>query len=363
MKHRSVIVIGAGLAGLTAARDLTASGHDVAILEARHRVGGRALSLPVKQGGVDLGPAWIWPDSQPKVCALINELGLKTLHQFEEGLFVYETARGIQRGSFPRRYEDTARIRGGVAALADALALALPTDTVQHNQVVSGLDLTGTPRITTENGIIWSCDAVICAAPPPIAARWDVTPDWTEPLQNAMTRWPTWMAAHAKVVAVYDRPFWREAGLSGSAVSQVGPLVEVADQSDPDMEQFALFGFVGWPFANRQDKATLRDAALAQLERLFGPQAPAPIQLEIMDWAAEQFTTTKADQIPAAGHPPYGAPELSQPVNSRLFFAGAEVSQTNGGLIEGAIETGLKAAQMAKAALAKPACAFPLKPL
>lgn len=351
MKHHSVIVIGAGLAGLTAARDLVTNGHDVVILEARHRVGGRALSLSVANGGVDLGPAWIWPDAQPKVCALLNELGLTMLPQFEKGTFIYETAQGAQRGSFPRRYEDAARIRGGVGALADALAAALPADTIQYNQVASGLDMTGTSRVTTESGDIWSCDAIVCAVPPPIAAGWDVTPDWSKPLQSAMTRWPTWMAAQAKVVAVYDTPFWREAGLSGSVVSHVGPLVEIADQSDPDMDQFALFGFVGWPFADRQNQAALLNAALAQLERLFGPKARTPIKLEVMDWAGERFTTTQADQTPPAGHPPYGAPELSHPVYRCLFFAGAEVSQKNGGLIEGAVETGLTAAHMAKAAL------------
>ena len=36
---------------------------------------------------------------------------------------------------------------------------------------------------------------------------------------------PTWMAGHAKLLALYSTPFWRAAGLSGGAVSQVGPLV------------------------------------------------------------------------------------------------------------------------------------------
>jgi monoamine oxidase len=159
------------------------------------------------------------------------------------------------------------------------------------------------------------------------------------------------MAAHAKFVAIYDRPFWREAGLSGSSVSQVGPLVEIADQSDPELDQFALFGFVGWPFENRQDNNALRDAALAQLSRLFGSQAAHPKDLHVMDWAAESFTATTADQTPPMGHPPYGASELSQLVQDRLLFAGAEVSQTHGGLIEGAVETGLTAARKAAALL------------
>lgn len=347
MSGSKVVVIGAGLAGLVAARNLIARGHEVAVLEARARVGGRAVSLPAGQGAVDLGPAWIWPGAQPNVCTLLNDLGLMTLPQFEDGIFVYETAQGLQRGNVPKRYGDAARIRGGVGALANALYAALPPGSLHFDQVVSALDLTGNPQITTANGITWSGDVIINTAPPPIAATWDVTPAWTPPLQMAMTRWPTWMAAQAKVVALYDSPFWREAELSGSAVSQIGPLVEIADQSDPDLGQFGLFGFVGWPFTQRQDQVALRDAALAQLARLFGPQAANPKTLRIMDWAAEPFTATKADQTPPMGHPPYGAPELSHVICDRLLFAGAEVSQRHGGLIEGAIETGLNAARKA----------------
>ena len=56
---REVLVIGAGIAGLTAARDLAVDGYDVAILEARERTGGRIwtsheLGLPA-----DLGASWI----------------------------------------------------------------------------------------------------------------------------------------------------------------------------------------------------------------------------------------------------------------------------------------------------------------
>lgn len=347
MTRPILLVIGAGVAGLTAARDLIARGHSVTVLEARNRIGGRALSIPTGRGAVDLGPAWIWPSAQPNICDMLDQLGLERIPQFEDGTFVYETAKGIQRGNVPNRYGDAARIRGGVGALVHAMAAALPPGTIRLDQPVSALDLTSKPQITTATEDHWTADIVISTAPLPIVSEWNVTPAWTANLQSAMTRWPTWMAAHAKVVAIYDNPFWRESGLSGSAVSQVGPLVEIADQSDSQLDQFALFGFVGWPYQNRQDRKALHDEALAQLSRLFGPQAAHPKDLHIMDWATEPFTATKADRMPPMGHPPYGAPELSQHIQDRLLFAGAEVAQTHGGLIEGAVETGLKAARKA----------------
>lgn len=348
MSH--ALVLGAALAGLTAALRLHQSGHQVTVLEARNRVGGRALSLPVGRGGIDLGPAWIWPAYQPRVIALLQEAGLETLPQFEDGEFVYETAAQTQRGTFPRRYGDAARIRGGVQALAHRLAEALPDGTVRFDQVVKAVDLTGPPKVTTQSET-WDADVVICAVPGPIAAAWSVTPGWAPEVARDLTRWPTWMAAHAKLVALYDRPFWRDAGLSGGAVSHIGPLFEVADQSDPEAGVYGLFGFVGVPFEGRQDRAALLEASLAQLTRLFGAEAAQPAKVDLMDWAADPFTATLADRTPPQAHPPYGAPNLSDPVAGRLFFAGAEVSQESGGLIEGAIVSGERAAKMAASAL------------
>lgn len=351
MTDASAIVIGAGLAGLVAARELVEQGHAVTVLEARARAGGRALSLLAGHGAVDLGPAWIWPAMQPQVTAMTDALGLERLPQFEGGQFLYETAQGIQRGHFPRRYGDAARIRGGVGALVGALQATLPDGTIRFEEEVVALDLTERPRVETVSGTSFQADVVILTTPPPIAAALGVRPAWSAELRTAMTRWPTWMAAHAKIVAVYDDPFWRTAGLSGSAVSQIGPLVEIADQSDPERAQYALFGFVGWPYAQRHDEEALCDAALSQLTRLFGPQAAHPIAFRLMDWAAEPFTATDADRQPPAGHPPYGAPELAETVFDRLIFAGAEVSQRHGGLIEGAIETGRDAGRRASAML------------
>src|SRR5271167_1104524 len=68
-----VVVVGAGLSGLSAARRLKKAGKSVAVLEGRDRVGGRAYSEPVKSGGwVDMGAQWIGPD-QDRVLALADE--------------------------------------------------------------------------------------------------------------------------------------------------------------------------------------------------------------------------------------------------------------------------------------------------
>lgn len=82
-QRSDVIVIGAGLSGLAAARRLQARGSSVVVLEARDRVGGRTLSEPLAGDVIDLGGQWVGP-SQHRVHALIRDLGLETFPQFHD---------------------------------------------------------------------------------------------------------------------------------------------------------------------------------------------------------------------------------------------------------------------------------------
>jgi monoamine oxidase len=68
------------------------------------------------------------------------------------------------------------------------------------------------------------------------------------------------MAPHAKFFAMYERPFWRDAGLSGTAQSLVGPLAEMHDATTAS-GQSALMGFLG---VDADMRASLGEAALAK---------------------------------------------------------------------------------------------------
>src|SRR5262249_10190758 len=85
-----VIIVGAGLAGLVAARRLRERGAAVRVIEARDRVGGRTLSHRSKSGKVvELGAQWIGPD-QDRIEALVKELGLHTFDQYCAGKKILE---------------------------------------------------------------------------------------------------------------------------------------------------------------------------------------------------------------------------------------------------------------------------------
>ena len=85
-----MIVVGAGLAGLTAARELAAAGYDVTVLEARDRVGGRVLNHGLAGGHVaDVGGQFVGP-SQRHILGLAGELGVTSLPIFTGGRTVLE---------------------------------------------------------------------------------------------------------------------------------------------------------------------------------------------------------------------------------------------------------------------------------
>lgn len=98
-----VVVVGAGLSGLVAARRARAAGLSVRVLEARDRVGGRTLSEPLGDDVVDLGAQWIGP-TQDRVAALARELGVRTFPQPTTGRKVldFDGARSEFRGLIPR---------------------------------------------------------------------------------------------------------------------------------------------------------------------------------------------------------------------------------------------------------------------
>ncbi|MFM9128091.1 MAG: flavin monoamine oxidase family protein, partial [Solirubrobacterales bacterium] len=100
-----VAVIGAGLAGLTAARDLERAGHSVAVLEARDRVGGRLLNPPIAgtDDVVEVGGQWVGP-TQGAVLALADELGLERYPTWAEGenLVDWSGKKVRYRGSIPK---------------------------------------------------------------------------------------------------------------------------------------------------------------------------------------------------------------------------------------------------------------------
>lgn len=100
-RDADVIVVGAGLAGLVAARQLVAAQREVLVLEARDRVGGRTANASIGAGKVvEMGGQWVGP-TQDRLLALASELGIETFPTYYEGRNL------LDLGGKQRRYKGT----------------------------------------------------------------------------------------------------------------------------------------------------------------------------------------------------------------------------------------------------------------
>lgn len=352
-----VLIVGGGLSGLHTAYMLGQRGTRVVLAEARDRLGGRILSrewssadAPSLRSAFDLGPAWFWPH-QRRIRALIDELGLagQVFAQADEGDALFEDARGaVHRGVEGISMAGSYRLDGGLQRLVSSLAERIASATILTSAQVTRLQQADN-KITTRllhDGTAEEVvsDAVVLALPPRLAVT---TIELEPPLAPARVRElraiPTWMAGHAKVVTLYERPFWLEQGLSGDAMSEVGPLREIHDASPAEGGPYALFGFVGAPAAERRGKEReLRAQVTAQLARLFGAPARSPLDQYVKDWAADPYTAVEADQDMLTSHPSTGLTSPSEPSwPQSLVWSGSETASPrdrNNGYLEGALE-------------------------
>ena len=339
-----IVIVGGGLSGLYAARLLAERSANFLLLEARAHPGGRILS----PGGHDLGPTWFWPDMQPRMARLVEALGLEAFAQHAMGDVLFERGAGLR----PERYAgfgqmtSSFRIKGGIGAVVAALTAGLPEARLRTGTQVraahlkdDGVILTVRSADGTESDL--AAPHVLFALPPRLIEQTvNFTPVLPPELRMRWRAMPTWMAPHAKFLGIYARPFWRDAGLSGTAQSMAGPMSEIHDASlTAGGDGAALFGFLGVPapFRVKAGEAALRQHCLAQLARLFGPEAATPIATHFKDWSADPLTATAAD-VEATGHPePQSLPWFDPVWSARATMAGSETAREHPGYLEGAL--------------------------
>jgi monoamine oxidase len=103
-READVAVVGAGFAGLAAARAIAAAGYSAVVLEARSRVGGRVLNQDIGAGKVvEAGGEWIGP-TQDRMYQLAAELAVDTVHSYDTGDAIFDLSGKRYRfsGELPR---------------------------------------------------------------------------------------------------------------------------------------------------------------------------------------------------------------------------------------------------------------------
>lgn len=381
MQDIPVVIVGGGLSGLYAAFLLEQKGIAYRLLEARDTLGGRIavtkysdahaannntdIDQAESSAAFDLGPSWFWPDYQTQLSTLIESLNLSRFAQFEEGDMMVERAANQPpvRMQGYKSAPPSMRLVGGMAALIEALYARLEASYVMTNQVVRQLNKTPqhievqsedsfghvTGHVTT-----FRAQHVLLALPPRLVeGRIAFQPALPQELSGQWRETATWMAPHAKYVAVYESSFWRDAGLSGAARSAIGPLTEIHDASTLEGDG-ALFGFFGVPVQVRQSVSdtVLKEHCRAQLVRLFGAQASTPTAEYLKDWAQDLLTAMPVD---ASGNGQHAVAPPSKPKTGMwqdcMTGCGSEWSVQSPGYVAGAVDAATVAVKSLPAAI------------
>jgi len=324
MEPTDVIIVGAGLTGLTLAKDLTDKGVDFILLEARERIGGRIHSIKTEDGAVvEMGATWFFPNFN-SLGHLLKKLKIDLTEQYgEHGMY---------------------RIKGGTGNIVDTLHSQMDQSKILLGQKVTHIKQTEEGMEVISNGKVFQSSRVVTTVPPHLLSRSvQFSPALPQDVMTVMRSTHTWMGEAVKGAVTYKTPFWKTSGWSGAIYSYSGPFVQAYDQSNE--EGGALVGFMSGrvarlPFEERKKKV------IAQLVDTLGEEASDYLEYRDTVWSQEEFTTPSSAPTPHQhqnnGHSIYQSPLMG----GGLIVGGTETSPRAGGYMEGAVNSAKKIASM-----------------
>jgi monoamine oxidase len=346
--NQPILIIGGGLSGLRLASLLAEENIPFKILEARDRLGGRIFTHQnTANNYFDLGPTWYWPATEPTIVNLVNKLSLPVTPQYNEGSSLLELSENTppKKINASEVNNESMRIIGGVNALVNAVKQNVPEDAIHLNTQVTSVThednhnvLIHAHHTKTGEEMAFQAEQIVLTLPPRLLLEHvNFTPPLPENIHMDLLNKPTWMGAQAKMVVTYETPFWRRDGLSGNAVSWVGPLREIYDAST-EAGDSALFGFFSLAPLVRAaySKDEIQNFVIEQLSRLFGQQAENYKNIIYNDWSTDPHMTTEGDKLNIESFPAYGQPPVYY---KNIKFAGTEYDDKNGGHLEGALRS------------------------
>src|SRR5436305_8355448 len=238
------------------------------------------------------------------------------------------------------------RFVGGAQQISIRAAQRLGRGRVFLGAAVRSIKHSGAKAVLQTDAGQFEAQHVIVAIPPPLAARISYDP----PMPALRDGW-TQRVAQGSVIkcqAFYSKPFWREQGLSGHAVSDRDPMFLVFDNGPPPPRDRPgiLLGFTT-PGATRRlgrlSASARRRFVLEGFARLFGPQAGSPIDYVEGNWSAERWSRGCFSGIAAPGAWIGFGRARKAPVG-RIHWAATESADRWGGFMDGAVRAGEAAA-------------------
>jgi monoamine oxidase len=236
------------------------------------------------------------------------------------------------------------RFVGGSQVIARKIAKQLGSRVVLRSPVRRIAQGSGGVTVLLDRVTVRAKRAIV-ATPPALAGRIDYHP--ILPFERDQLTQRYGQGTLTKVTAIYNRPFWRDSGLTGAAIDTGGPVSATYDGSPPRGGPGVVFGFVGGDNARSYDamsRSDRRAAVLNQYATFFGSRAKNARDFFETSWPAERWTRGSPVGIPSTGTLLAYGSRIRRPVG-RIHWAGTETSTYWNGYMDGAVRSGERAAR------------------
>lgn len=341
MTRVPIIIIGAGLTGLTVAHRLNQAGIRALILEARPRPGGRIHThYAAGKAPVEMGATWLGVKHRHLV-GLLRELKLELFRQELGNVAMYDHGPGREPEQipFPPGQEPSYRIAGGSSAMIRALVDKLAPEQILFGHPVESLvfDDTG-GHLKTPTAAFRAARVVSTLPPNLLVSRVRLSPAPPAALTALARQTHTWMGESIKAGMRFPSPFWRSGKRSGTLFSNAGPLTEAYEHADYEDHHFAIKGFLA-PGLTHESATNRQRLVRDQLRRIYGEEALLGGEYLEYPWAEDPFTYAPYAR-PVGPHQHNGHPSLREPIfDGRLLLAGSETAGAFPGYMDGAVES------------------------
>ncbi len=350
-----VIIIGAGLTGLTLAYRLRKENINVTVLEARSRIGGR-IHTKYEDGKapLEMGATWLGA-KHSSLMKLLQDLKVGIFEQVLGDTAIYEaiSTSPPQLVNLPENTDPSFRVKGGTSRIINLLGESLKPEDLHLNEHVQSIQLKDDGITIQTNSNEFEGKLLISTLPPNLLIKTiEISPSLPDDVIEVAKQTHTWMGESIKISLTFEKAFWREEEISGTIFSNVGPIPEMYDHSNVEDSAYALKGFLNGAYFSVTKEERL-ELVLKQLEKYYGEEVRDFKSYEETVWRNEPFTFVPYDAhvLPHQnnGHLIYNETYL----NNRFIIAGAETSTNYPGYMDGAVRSANRVAEQVKAYFAK----------
>lgn len=291
MESEEVIILGAGLSGLTAAYELELKGIPYLVLEARELIGGRIHTITTDKGAtIEMGATW-FADKHVHLMGLIRHLNVPYQHQYTGSRVLYDYAnpgRTAQLFQLPETTESQYLFTEGTHSLLATLYQRLDPNRILLIHHVRKLDFKKESIAVLADEKTFKARKVINTLPPNLFLNTiEVSPQLSEDLKVVSKGTHTWMGESIKAGLEYSEVFWRKHEI-GTLFSQFGPVQELHDHQHEGKGSNVLKGFINLELHSTGQEVR-EQKVLEQMKYYFGPDLPNGTYFE-KDWQSDPLT-------------------------------------------------------------------------